>query len=439
MYGATKLAQEHILDVWGGSRGVPISILRLQNVYGVGQSLINSSYTGIVSLFSQWAREGRSIPLYEDGNIVRDFVYIDDVVEAIAQTILAGPTFGRPILDAGTGVDSTIGDLANVIAAYYSAPPPQVNGKFRDGDVRSASCVVDVTEANIAWAPTWTLEAGIAALQPWLEQELIRLDDLRLTDGSQDSLGDRSYNWTRPRDRGRRLRGAPVPANTVPTAVTDRPRSLVVQSVLYGNAFDDIERAVAASVAAVTRAVDRGLVDRWEIRLGDCSPEPVLDAPVTAGLADLVEGAGGRLSVTVFGANLGSAAGHNALAAESDTEVLLILNPDAIVSPFATERLLLRLDAATGMVEARQVPIEHPKDYDAATGDTLWASTACAVTSRDVFDEVGGFDAETFFLYCDDVDYSWRVRPRRPTRGLRAGGDRLPRQATPARRRLAGG
>ena len=175
VYGATKLAQEHILDVWGGSRGVPISILRLQNVYGVGQSLINS-YTGIVSLFSQWAREGRSIPLYEDGNIVRDFVYIDDVVEAIAQTILAGPAFGRPILDVGTGVDSTIGDLAEVIAAFYSAPAPQVNGKFRDGDVRSASCEIDVTRSSIQWEPKWSLEAGIGALQPWMEQELVRLE-----------------------------------------------------------------------------------------------------------------------------------------------------------------------------------------------------------------------------------------------------------------------
>ena len=188
------------------------------------------------------------------------------------------------------------------------------------------------------------------------------------------------------------------------------PRSLVVQSVLYGNPADDIRRAVAATVAAVTRAVDRGLVDRWEIRLGDCSPEAVLDADAVNAIGQLVGDAGGTVSVTVFGANLGSAAGHNALAAESDTDLLLILNPDAIVSPFAIERLLRRVDGDVGMVEARQVPIEHPKDYTAATGDTPWASTACAVTTRAVFDEVGGFDSATFFLYCDDVDYSWRVR-----------------------------
>ena len=62
------------------------------------------------------------------------------------------------------------------------------------------------------------------------------------------------------------------------------------------------------------------------------------------------------------------------------------------------------------MVEAKQLPIEHPKDYDRATGETSWAATACALLPADLLERLGGFDAETFFLYCDDVDLSWRVR-----------------------------
>ncbi len=79
VYGATKLAQEQILAAWTGSHDTRLSVLRLQNVYGPRQSLSNP-YTGIVSLFSRLAREGESIPLYEDGDITRDFVHIDDVV-----------------------------------------------------------------------------------------------------------------------------------------------------------------------------------------------------------------------------------------------------------------------------------------------------------------------------------------------------------------------
>jgi dTDP-L-rhamnose 4-epimerase len=175
VYGATKLAQENILSAWGGSRGVPITILRLQNVYGPGQSLINS-YTGIVSLFSQWAREGKTIPLYEDGRIGRDFVYIEDVADAFVAAIEAGPDASRPTLDIGTGVAHTIEDMARAIAAYYEAPDPVVNGKFRDGDVRSASFDISLTLTTLYWTPRWDLEAGVAGLQTWIAGELSRAD-----------------------------------------------------------------------------------------------------------------------------------------------------------------------------------------------------------------------------------------------------------------------
>ena len=171
VYGATKLAQENILKAWGGSRGIPVTILRLQNVYGPGQSLINS-YTGIVSLFSQWAREGKTIPLYEDGQIGRDFVFIDDVADAFVAAINAGPDVSRPILDVGTGIESTIEDMAVAIARFYGAPLPVVVGRYRDGDVRAASCDISLTLTALEWAPQWTLDAGVAALQSWIAGEL---------------------------------------------------------------------------------------------------------------------------------------------------------------------------------------------------------------------------------------------------------------------------
>ena len=171
VYGATKLAQEQILKAWGGSRGVPVSILRLQNVYGPGQSLINS-YTGIVSLFSLLAREGKVIPLYEDGLIGRDFVYIEDVADAFVAVLSAGGNPDRPIIDVGTGLAHTVEDMATEIARFHSAPLPIVNGKYRDGDVRAASCDISVARRTLDWGPTWTLAAGVAALQGWIAEEL---------------------------------------------------------------------------------------------------------------------------------------------------------------------------------------------------------------------------------------------------------------------------
>ena len=187
-------------------------------------------------------------------------------------------------------------------------------------------------------------------------------------------------------------------------------RSLTVQSVLYGNAAHDIERAVAAVVNAIGRARERGLVGEWSITLGDCSPSPVFDKKALTALQKAVQAASGQLLYTVFGANLGSAAGHNALATEGESELLLILNPDAQVAPDTIEALCRAVTDRVGIAEGRQLPLEHPKDFEKYTGDTSWASTACALTTRSAFAAIGGFDADTFFLYCDDVDYSWRLR-----------------------------
>lgn len=172
IYGATKLAQEHLLSAWAGSHDTALSVLRLQNVYGPLQSLTNP-YTGIVSFFSQLAREGRSIPLYEDGDITRDFVFIDDVVSALTAAIDHPPSGegGVRLADVGSGRATTIRELAETIAAYHSAPEPHVTGQFRDGDVRHASCAPSGL-SELDWAPAWSLEDGVAALQRWIAEQV---------------------------------------------------------------------------------------------------------------------------------------------------------------------------------------------------------------------------------------------------------------------------
>ena len=171
VYGSTKLAQEHILSSWAGSHDTKLSVLRLQNVYGTGQSLTNP-YTGIVSLFSRLAREGHSIPLYEDGDITRDFVFIDDVADAVVAAISAPPEGASRTVDVGTGARTTIRDLATVIADFHTAPAPHVTGQFRDGDVRHAACDVARTTEELDWRPRWSLAEGVSDLQGWIAAQL---------------------------------------------------------------------------------------------------------------------------------------------------------------------------------------------------------------------------------------------------------------------------
>ncbi len=169
-YGATKLAQEHLLAAWAVAYDVPLTVLRLQNVYGEGQSLTNS-YTGILPLFCRIAREGRAIPLYEDGLVRRDFVHVSDVVAAM-RAAFALETSGASTLDVGSGRYQTIAEVAGRIAAAYGAPDPVVTGDFRHGDVRHAWADTSVTEATLGWHATVDVADGLNDLVAWVDETL---------------------------------------------------------------------------------------------------------------------------------------------------------------------------------------------------------------------------------------------------------------------------
>ena len=169
IYAATKLAQEHMLTAWTAAHDAKLSVLRLQNVFGPGQSLTNS-YTGIVTLFSRLAGEGRPLEVYEDGNIVRDFVFIDDVVDALFAAV-DKPAAEPRCLDIGSGTPTTIHELARKVATICKAPEPVVVEKFRDGDVRAASCTIEAAGDELNWRPQWSLDDGLRALLEWIAKQ----------------------------------------------------------------------------------------------------------------------------------------------------------------------------------------------------------------------------------------------------------------------------
>lgn len=171
IYGSTKLAQEHILSSWCHSFGTELAILRLQNVYGPGQSLTNS-YTGIVPLFINLAKKNKSIPLYEDGQVIRDFVFIDDVANAILLATL-NPQLATEPYDIGSGQAISINHLAKLIAQRYDAPAPHITGMFRHGDVRFASCSIEKSKHHLGWCPIITLDQGLNMLCEWIDNFIV--------------------------------------------------------------------------------------------------------------------------------------------------------------------------------------------------------------------------------------------------------------------------
>ncbi|CAL9660255.1 hypothetical protein SUDANB95_06945 [Actinosynnema sp. ALI-1.44] len=192
------------------------------------------------------------------------------------------------------------------------------------------------------------------------------------------------------------------------------PATLRVAVVLYRNDLGTVWRCVRALNRAVGMALDTpGLkLSSVSLALGDCSDRAVLSE---RDLGEIQENLDPRIKVdyTFFAANLGHSAGCNALAEGAAEDVLLLLNPDTYVAPTLVVHLLEALrDPTVAAVDGRQIPCEHPKYYDERRGDQSWASGACLAVRTAVYHEVGGFDAEWFPSYVNDVDLSWRIRLR---------------------------
>ena len=169
VYGSSKLMQEYLLaqspSPWKNV------ILRLQNVYGPGQSLRNP-YTGVLSIFCSQAMRGEQINVYEDGRIYRDFVFVDDVVAAFVAGCHEPGMLGRTF-NIGTGKPVSILDAARLIMRELGLDEESVaiNGMFRPGDIRYAVADISRTLATGAWSPAISHEEGIARLVRWAREE----------------------------------------------------------------------------------------------------------------------------------------------------------------------------------------------------------------------------------------------------------------------------
>lgn len=162
VYAATKLAQEHLLSSWCSAMDVPLSVLRLQNVYGAGQALSNS-YTGVLTFFATRSVAGRPIEVYEGGGIVRDFVHVSDVAAAIVAAIDRPGALDQPV-DIGSGEPVTLESVARTMATIAGAPEPVVTDQYRLGDVRAAFASIDAAASALDYRPATTLTEGLTEL-----------------------------------------------------------------------------------------------------------------------------------------------------------------------------------------------------------------------------------------------------------------------------------
>lgn len=166
IYAATKASQELLLRAAGEALGVEPVILRFQNVYGEGQSLQNP-YTGIISIFFNRARQGKGLPIYEDGKETRDFVHVDDVVDALVAALDPGVPAGT-VCNVGAGVATPVIDLAHELSrAAGLTPEITVTGQFRVGDIRHNFADISAARDHLGYEPRIDLATGLSRFCEW--------------------------------------------------------------------------------------------------------------------------------------------------------------------------------------------------------------------------------------------------------------------------------
>ncbi|MFZ4166797.1 NAD-dependent epimerase/dehydratase family protein [Brevundimonas sp. NPDC058933] len=169
VYGSTKLMQEYLLQQTPAPWDVVI--LRLQNVYGPGQSLRNP-YTGVLSIFCQQAMAGRTLDIYEDGEIYRDFIFVDDVVAAFVAAALRLDA-GGALFNVGSGEASSILAAADMILEDLGLKSQgrRISGAYRAGDIRYA--VADVAKARdgLGWSAQVPFRDGVRQLVKWAQTD----------------------------------------------------------------------------------------------------------------------------------------------------------------------------------------------------------------------------------------------------------------------------
>lgn len=186
--------------------------------------------------------------------------------------------------------------------------------------------------------------------------------------------------------------------------------TIQIQTVLYHNEISDLKKSISniANAVRVFDKTDKKIV--CDIYYGDASKIPLF----TTDDIDEIEKENpeiNKIKYLYFDENTGTSKGHNKMAAECSTDYLVVMNPDVLVCPrFFVEMLKPFSDKNVGLTEARQTPIEHPKDYNINTLEPSWSTGACMCMPTAIYKEVNGFDEGSFFMYCDDVDLSWRIR-----------------------------
>ena len=187
IYGITKQNQEQLISLGCKSLGISSIIYRYQNVYGPGQSLSNP-YTGILSIFSTRILNNNQIEIFEDGLESRDFVYIDDAVDATILGLKITDEINT-VFNVGSGKRTSVLNVAKTLEKHYKLDVNiNISGRYRIGDIRHN--FADISKiTKIGFSPKVSFTKGLEKFSNWVKKQKICKDYFDLSIQEMQSKG----------------------------------------------------------------------------------------------------------------------------------------------------------------------------------------------------------------------------------------------------------
>jgi dTDP-L-rhamnose 4-epimerase len=171
VYAISKFVQERLVLTVTKAYGMEGFALRLFNVYGPGQALSNP-YTGVLAIFASALLNGRPPQVFEDGAQRRDFVHVQDVVDAF---VLALDTdrVTSGVFNIGSGASASVRDIAAQLAAAMGRDDlqPDILGKARAGDIRHCFADISLARQTLGFAPRRALAEAMGELVSWVRRQ----------------------------------------------------------------------------------------------------------------------------------------------------------------------------------------------------------------------------------------------------------------------------
>lgn len=170
-YSASKFSTEHYCRMYYHMYNLPITILRLSNVYGPGQ-LASNPYCGVIAKFFDAIKKKEPLTIYSDGTQTRDFTYVEDTIRAILMAGISERSIGK-VYNIGTGKETSIIQLAKTILEIKGDPHhPIISKPKRAVDkVHRRALHVEEIEKELGWKALISLQQGLVLTSNWLQAE----------------------------------------------------------------------------------------------------------------------------------------------------------------------------------------------------------------------------------------------------------------------------